>query len=335
MKDRQRGPCGGANSHKRKNPTIVEIAVVGTGVIGRSWIRVFARAGCRTHVYDPSPRQLENALTWLEEDLNLDVADGFINAKDAAEQRAKVTAHQDLSEALDGVGYVQESGPEQLDLKKDIFLHLDRTASIQAILGSSTSGLDMTEIAWGLPGAQRCIVTHPVNPPHVIPVVEVLGGKHTDPGVITRTREFLTSIGQKPVSLNSYVSGFLLNRMQAALVREAIQLVERGVADVAAVDTVICEGLGLRWALMGPFGVANTNADGGLREYFTRYREGYIEDMNDLAPTPCLDQEMIERLGRRTDAMFNSASRREIRRWRDRAVRKICSVKQSDPAPFA
>jgi 3-hydroxyacyl-CoA dehydrogenase len=311
------------------------VAVVGTGVIGRSWIKLFARAGCRTRVYDPNPLQVENALAWQEEDLKLDVADGFIDAKEAAQHREMVTAHQDLGETLDGAGYLQESGPERIDLKKAMFLELDRTAGPETILGSSTSGLDMTEIARGLPGARRCIIAHPVNPPHVIPAVEVLGGKHTDSGVITRTCEFLTSVGQKPVLMNSYVSGFLLNRMQAALVREAIQLVERGVADVEAVDTVICDGLGLRWALMGPFGVANTNADGGIREYFTRYREAYVEAMNDLASTPSLDSEMIERLGQGTDAMFNCTSHNKIRRWRDRAVGKICAIKRSDPGPCA
>jgi len=321
------------NPQGRRHPTIRQAAVVGTGVIGRSWIRVFARAGCRTRVYDPNPSQVEKALAWLEEDLSLDVADGLISAKEAAEQRARVTAHKDLVEALDGAGYLQESGPEEIDLKKAVFLQLDRVAGTQTVIGSSTSGLDMTEIAQGLPGARRCIVAHPVNPPHVIPVVEVLGGEHTDLEVIAKTCEFMSSVGQKPVFLNSYVSGFLLNRMQAALIREAIDLVERGVADVKAVDTVICEGLGLRWALMGPFGVANTNADGGIREYFTRYREAYIEDMNDLGPTPSLDQAMIERLAQGTDAMFNGTSRSEIRRWRDRVLQKVCAVKQSDPSP--
>jgi len=326
--------CDATNPQERRHPTIRQVAVVGTGVIGRSWIRVFTRAGCRTRVYDPSPRQVEHALAWLEENLSLDVADGLISATEAREQRARVTPHKDLGETLDGAGYLQESGPEEIDLKRDVFLQLDRASGIQTIIGSSTSGLDMTDITRGLPGARRCIVTHPVNPPHVIPVVEVVGGKHTDPEVTSKTYEFMSSVGQKPVFLNSYVSGFLLNRMQAALIREAIHLVEQGVADVQAVDTVISEGLGLRWALMGPFGVANTNADGGIREYFTRYREAYIEDMNDLGPTPSLDREMIERLGQGTDDMFNGTSHSDIRRWRDRVAQKVCAVKRSDPAPI-
>ena len=110
----------------------------------------------------------------------------------------------------------------------------------------------MSEIAADLPGAHRCIVAHPVNPPHLIPVVEILPGVKTDPDVVTRTRDFMTSVGQKPVLMNYYVPAFLLNRMQAALLKEAINLVESGVADVDSIDTVIRDGLGLRWALMGP-----------------------------------------------------------------------------------
>ena len=154
----------------------------------------------------------------------------------------------------------------EIELKKAIYARLDGAAAPAAILGSSTSAHDMSEIAAGLPGAHRCIVAHPVNPPHLIPVVEILPGVKTDPDVVTRTRDFMTSVGQKPVLMNYYVPAFLLNRMQAALLKEAINLVESGVADVDSVDTVIRDGLGLRWALMGPFGVANTNADGGIRE---------------------------------------------------------------------
>src|SRR5262249_4697526 len=156
----------------------------------------------------------------------------------------RVSPHADLDEALSGAGYAQESGPEDLSVKRAFFRELDRLANPSTILASSTSAMDMTEIASGLPGSARCIVAHPVNPPHVVPVVEVLPGKGTDPAVVSRTIEFLRAVGQTPVLMNFYVPGFLLNRMQAALLREAFQLVERGVADVDAVDAVIRDGLG-------------------------------------------------------------------------------------------
>jgi 3-hydroxyacyl-CoA dehydrogenase len=216
--------------------------------------------------------------------------------------------------------------------KRAIFTELDRFAPPDAILASSTSALDMSDIAEGLPGAGRTIVAHPVNPPHVIPVVEILPGKRTTTDVVARTRAFLSAVGQSPVLLKLYVPGFLLNRMQAALVREAIHLVECGAADVDAVDAVIRDGLGLRWALLGPFGVANTNADGGIREYFGRYGDSYRELMSDLGPTPSFDRKQIETLGRATDAMTN-APRNEILEWRDRLIRRIRNLKQEDPMP--
>jgi len=294
-------------------PTIVTVAVVGTGVIGRSWARVFARAGCRTHMFDPDRGQAEKAGAWLED-------------------LVQVTVHKDLVSAVSGAGYVQESGPERIESKRAIYAEMDRVASPEAILACSTSALDMTDIASGLAAERRSLVAHPVNPPHVVPVVEVLPGKKTDPVVTRRTCEFLASVGQKPVLLNFYIPGFLLNRMQAALVREAIYLVESGVADVEAVDTVIREGLGLRWALLGPFGVADTNADGGIREYFTRYGSSYAELMNHLGSTPSFDAALIERLGRATDAM-SKASRSEMLRWRDLMIRRIRALKQENPKP--
>ena len=305
---------------KSTMPSIPVVAVVGTGVIGRSWVQVFARAGCETRLYDPDPAQVDKALTWLDQELDADC-------------RALVREYADLEEALAGAGYVQESGPEQIDLKKAIYARLDDAAAPATILGSSTSAHDMSEIAAGLPGAHRCIVAHPVNPPHLIPVVEILPGVKTDPDVVTRTRDFMTSVGQKPVLMNYYVPAFLLNRMQAALLKEAISLVESGVADVDSVDTVIRDGLGLRWALMGPFGVANTNADGGIREYFTRYGQAYKDCMNELGPTPSFDPEMIERLGQGTDAMTGNASLQEICEWRERLIRKIRNLKAEDPHP--
>jgi L-gulonate 3-dehydrogenase len=321
------------STETKVKPSIPVVAVVGTGVIGRSWVQVFARAGCQTRLYDHDPAQVDKALEWLDQDLEAERATASITAEEAKTRRSLVSVHAKLGDALDGAGYVQESGPEQIELKQAIYQSLDETAESQAILGSSTSAHDMSEIATGLAGAHRCIVAHPVNPPHLIPVVEILPGAKTDPDVVSRTLGFMISIGQKPVLMNFYVPAFLLNRMQAALLKEAISLVESGVADVDSIDTVIRDGLGLRWALMGPFGVANTNADGGIREYFTRYRQAYKDCMDELGPTPSFDPEMIERLGCGTDAMTGKASLQEIREWRERLIRRIRKLKAEDPHP--
>ncbi len=314
-------------------PTIDRVAVVGTGVIGRSWIQVFARAGCQVRVYDPDPAQVAAVLEWIRHDLEADRIAGFITAEQADARRALVSTASGLSDALAGVGYVQECGPEQLEVKHTIFAELDKLAPHTTILASSASALDMTEIAAGLAGAPRCLVAHPVNPPHVVPIVEIVPSAATSSDVVASARLFLSSVGQTPVVLNFYVPGFLLNRMQAALLGEAISLVERGVADVDAVDAVVREGLGLRWALMGPFGVANTNADGGVREYFTRYGAAYEQLLSTFAPAPSFTAELVERLGQKTDAMVGSRPRVELQRWRDRLIAKIRALKDADPQP--
>jgi 3-hydroxyacyl-CoA dehydrogenase len=289
--------------------------VVGTGVIGRSWAIVFARAGCRARLYDRDVQQAEKAAELL------------------LPWKTQISVHTDLASALEGVGYVQENSPESLEIKRQVFRDLDAAADPAAILASSTSAFDMSRIADGLPGARRCIIAHPVNPPHVIPAVEVLSGTATDPDVVERTCAFLASVGQTPVRMHKYIHGFLLNRMQFALVREAISLFEQGVADLDDIDAVIRDGLGLRWALMGPFAVANTNADGGIRQYLTGHEQWLMELMDGLGGTPRVDAGLIARLGDAIDQAPGGARRQELRVWRDRMIARINELKRKEPSP--
>lgn len=307
------------------------VAVVGTGVIGRSWMRVFARAGLETRVWDPDPARMDQAWEWYKDDLRRLRKELGLRKAETREERRSVLRCATLEEALAGAHYVQESGPENLEQKRDLFQALDAGAAPKAILASSTSALDMGAIAEGLAGAARCVVAHPVNPPHVVPVVEVVGGPATDPGTVRRTLRFLARVGQTPVLLRRYVPGFLLNRMQAALVREAINLVRDGVATVEAVDAVVREGLGLRWAMMGPFGVANTNADGGVREYLTRFGSSFEGLWRDLATDTALSPELIERLATGTDLMYRRAGREAQRQWRDDMVARLRRLKDAHP----
>jgi L-gulonate 3-dehydrogenase len=312
-------------------PTISTVAVVGTGVIGRSWIVVFARAGCETRAWDPDAAQMERAASWLDAELSHFIASGELTLEAGASWRGRVRWAATLDEAVGGAGYVQESGPEQLDIKRQAYAELDRVAGPEVIIGSSTSALDMTAIAAGLPGAARCIVAHPVNPPHVIPVVEVLGGAMTATETVERTCAFLTSVGQTPVRLKRYAPGFILNRMQAALVREAVNLVAEEVADAEAVDAVIRDGLGLRWALMGPFAVASANANGGAREYFTRYGASYNALWQDLRTDTELTADLVRRIGDETEAMLGGVSVADLMTWRDKLILGIRHLKAQHP----
>ena len=317
-------------------PKIKTVAIVGTGVVGRGWIRVFSRAGCRTKVYDRDQAQLEKNIQWVKQSLDQDVVDGFVSAKDAQRQIEMISVHTELASTLSDAMYIQENTPEKLEVKQAVFAEIDRLADPSAIIATSSSGLDINQIAAGLSGMSRCILAHPYNPPHVTPVVEVLPTKSTPQETTMRTMAFLQSIGQVPVLMNFYIKGFLGNRIQSAVVREAIHLVESGVASVAAVDAVLSYGLGLRWALLGNFGVNTTNADGGIEEYYNRFGNAFIEQMNDLdSKSPAFDTPMIKKIGDGVKEMYGDTPVHEICQWRDRLVRKILQLKREDPCPDA
>ncbi|MFO0995432.1 MAG: 3-hydroxyacyl-CoA dehydrogenase NAD-binding domain-containing protein [Alphaproteobacteria bacterium] len=313
-------------------PIFDTVAVVGSGVIGRSWLRVFTRAGCRTRLYDRDPEQAKRALAWFEEDTALDAREGFASAEDAKRWRSLITHHTSLSDAVAGAGFVQESGPEKIETKRAIYRELDEAAAPATILSTSTSALDINAIAGDLPGAQRCIMAHPCNPPHIIPVVEILANKKTAPEVTKKTIEFLTQVGQKPVVLNWYVNGFLLNRIQAAVVREAFLLVESGVADAEAVDACIKDGLALRWAFIGNFGANHLNADGGIRAYFARYADAYRSMIGDLENrAPNFDDATMAKIVRERGFGETPQQVRAFAQWRDRMIVRLKALKAKHP----
>jgi len=317
-----------------QKPMFETTALVGTGVIGRSWSRVFVRGGCRVRLYDPDPEQARRALRWFHEDVALDVREGFVTKDDEAAWRDRVTVHTDLHEALSGAGYVQESGPERIDLKRAIYEKMDQAAEKDAILASSTSALDVNEFAGAVPGAWRCITAHPVNPPHIVPLVEVQSSAKTKPEVQEKTIAFLAHCGQKPVVLKHYINGFLLNRIQAAVVREAFHLAESGVADAEAIDSVIKDGLALRWAFIGNFGANHLNAPNGIGQYFGRYADAYRSMIGDLnnAP-PAFEKEMMSRIAREIGMGENEEDVKRLSQWRDRMIVRLKALKKDHPRP--
>lgn len=311
------------------------VAIVGTGVIGRSWIRVFARAGFATRIFDPDPEQLSVALAWARASASEDVHLGLYTFAELQAEERRITRCGTLEEALEGATYVQESGPEAIASKQAIYRELDGAAAADVVLGSSTSANDMSVIARGLLGAERCIVAHPVNPPHVIPLVEVLPGEKTRRDVGASTVALLRRAGMAPVVLDCYVPGFVLNRLQAAVMREAVSLVGSGVASPEVVDTVMRDGLGLRWALMGPLGTAHANADGGVGSYFRRYGDAYRSMWADLAAAPEFGDDVLGAITDGMTEMYGDGAVAELAAWRDRMVRRILQLKADDPAPGA
>jgi L-gulonate 3-dehydrogenase len=247
-----------------------KIAIIGTGLIGRAWTMVFARAGHSVKLYDSTAGATEKAIGLIREGLQELQQFGLI--KESPEMVMKrVRNAGTLADAVRDADYVQENTAERLDVKRDVYRQLDEAAPAHCILASSTSTIQTSRFSEGLKGRHRCIVAHPVNPPHVVPVVEISPAPWTSPEVVAKTHALLEKVGQVAIAVRKEVEGFILNRLQAALLLESWRLVKEDYVSVEDLDKCIKDGLGLRWALMGPFETIDLNAPGGVTDYAERY----------------------------------------------------------------
>jgi L-gulonate 3-dehydrogenase len=251
------------------------VAIVGVGLIGRAWAVIFARAGWNVRITDPHVPTLAAAPRLIREELQALACHGLADDPDGA--LARVSVAGSLEEAVVNVEFVQENGPEKLAEKQAIFIQLDRLAPPDALLVSSTSAIPASRFTEMLPGRARCLVGHPVNPPHLVPLVELCGAPWTDPEAIDRARQIYREIGQVPVTIHREISGFVLNRLQGALLAEAFRLVGEGYISAEDLDHTIKDGLGLRWSFLGPFETIELNAPGGIPDYCARYTGFYKE----------------------------------------------------------
>jgi L-gulonate 3-dehydrogenase len=251
------------------------VAIVGVGLIGRAWAAIFARAGWTVRLTDPHGPTLAAAPALIRDELHALAHHGLADDPDGAAARISVAAT--LADALKGVAFVQENGPENIDQKIAIFAELDRLAPPDAVLASSTSAIVASRFTEMLPGRARCLVGHPVNPPHLVPVVEICGAPWTSPDSIVRARTIYEEIGQVPVTVNKEINGFILNRLQGALLAEAFRLVGEGYVSAEDLDHTVKDGLGLRWSFLGPLETIELNAPGGIPDYCARYTGFYKE----------------------------------------------------------
>jgi 3-hydroxyacyl-CoA dehydrogenase len=251
------------------NKPIRRIAIIGTGVIGASWTSLFLAKGLEVTATDVAPnaeaalrRFVEAAWPALK---RLGLAPG------ASQSNLKFTAA--LAEAVKGADLVQENGPERIDFKKKLYGQLDELLPPDVIIASSSSGLTMSEIQSGAAShPERCVIAHPFNPPHLVPLVEIVGGAKTSEATIRRAAEFYTSIGQRTVRLNKEMPGHVANRLQAALAREVYYLVAEGVVSAADVDTALSWGPGLRWGIMGNMMLNHLGGGpGGIEHFFAQF----------------------------------------------------------------
>ena len=293
-------------------------AIVGAGLIGQGWAIVFARAGWQVNVYDPQEGAAQRAKALIEVQLETLHQEGMV--ADPAGALSRIRVSPSLQEALAGVAYVQESSPEILEVKRALFEQLDSLSPPHAILGSSTSTMPASEFTEHLPGRERCLVAHPVNPTYLVPIVELCGAPWTSAEMIERARVLLMEVGQKPVVLNREVEGFVLNRLQGAVLHEAFRLFSEGVASAEDIDATIKHGLGLRWAFIGPFETLDLNSPNGIAEYCERYSGVYESIGASLGKCVPWSGETLQKITReRRDAV--PADQLEQRRlWRDQKL---------------
>lgn len=304
-----------------------KVAIIGTGLIGRAWAMVFARAGWTAALSDPAPGAVEAALEACR--LGLETLAGQGLCADAQGAHSRIVPTAGLAEAVAGADHVQENGPERLDVKQALFAELDRLADPNAILASSTSAIQCSLFTEGLPGRARCLVAHPVNPPHLIPVVELSGARWTDPGILARARATYESIGQSPITVRKEIDGFILNRIQAALLTEAMRLVEGGYVSPQDLDVTVRDGLGLRWSFMGPFETIELNAPGGIQDYCARYTPFFHRLAADAAPASVWDEDAIARVAAAWGPAPQPSEHAAKTRWRDTRLAALAAHKKT------
>ncbi len=304
----------------------MKIGLVGAGLIGRAWAIVFARAGFDVAIWDGDKTATAGSLEFIKARLDDLAAARLVDDVQGTLRRIRPT--DGLEDALAGAGYVQENLPEVLDIKRAIYAKLDALAPADVILASSTSSIPASTFTEGLKGRARCLVAHPVNPPYLIPLVELCGAPWTDRGVVARARSLLERAGQVPITITRELHGFVLNRLQGALLNEAFRLVEDGYVTPSDLDKTIAHGLGLRWSFMGPFETIDLNAPGGLRDYCQRYGALYYDMAKQQAdPRPWTG--VVDRLECERREVLPASGLAERQIWRDRRLMALAAHKKS------
>lgn len=304
--------------------------IVGSGLIGRSWAISFARAGHDVRLWDRDPKAPRAALEFAASVLPELAANGLLDGQEPAEVLARLQPVDALDEALASTDHVQESTAEIVESKRAVFADLDRLAPSHAVIASSTSAILPSHFMDHVAGRGRCLVCHPINPPYLVPAVEVCPSPWTAPETVEKAAAFMRGCGQQPLVMKREIDGFIMNRMQGALLDEAFRLVADGIADVEDVDIGIREGLALRWSFIGPFETIDLNAPGGVRDYAQRYQHIYSGIAAELAGRradwsgPLMDEVEGQRAARLSR---DDLAQRQI--WRDRRLMALAAHKRA------
>ncbi|XP_056097307.1 lambda-crystallin homolog [Rhinichthys klamathensis goyatoka] len=273
------------------------ITVVGSGLIGRSWAMVFLSGGYKVKIYDNKPGQASGAITEIRKQLEeLQQAKMLRGNLTAAEQLSLLSSHDDLQQALEGAFFVQECVFEDLEAKQTVFLEVENLVPESVIISSSTSCLMPSNVFSRVQNRTRCIISHPVNPPYYVRLVELVPHPETLPAVMDVAYSLMTDVGQAPVRLKKEIDGFALNRVQYAIIAESWRLVQDGVISVKDIDLVMSEGLGMRYAFIGPIETMHLNAPEGMEDYLQRYSEGMKRVLTTFGPVPDFSGEPAARI---------------------------------------
>lgn len=305
---------------------INNVAIVGAGLVGSGWAMVFARAGATVRVFDGDAGIRASVLGHIAASL-AELRDvGLVDDVDGV--LARISVADSLAEALADADYVQESVFERTDVKTAVSLEIDRAMRPEAIVGSSSSGIPASAFTEGCVNRSRFLISHPVNPPHLVPVVELVPAPWTDPAVVPAVRDLMERVGQVPVVVTREVEGFILNRLQGALLNEAWALFEEGYATAADIDKTVSYGLGYRWSFMGPFETIDLNAPGGVADYAARLGPLYHAIAQDrTAPRPW-SEELVGRVTAERRAALPVEDLAARRAWRDRKLMQLVAHKR-------
>ena len=310
---------------------ISRVACVGSGLVGQGWATIFLSQGLEVIMQDMSQEILNESMKQVWLNLSFLETQGLAQKGNIEAGRDRIKTTTNIADACGRADYVQESVPDTYEIKKRVFEEMDAAAPAHAILASSASGLLMTDIQEVTTRPERCVLVHPILPVHLIPTVEIAGGEKTSRTTVHEVREFMERMGKSPVVLRREVPGYIINRLQAALLREAIDLVDKGVASPEEVDKAFCRGTGLRDPLVGPF-LRMHIAGNGIEDFIENFAQSYRyrwETMETWTSIPPSAIEAVEK-GTRGMEIVREKSLGEVRAWRDEMLVKILKLIDKD-----
>ena len=308
--------------------SINTVAIIGCGAIGASWSALFLAQGLKVQAFDINPASETYLRNFIRDALPVLSSIGLV--KNTAARPEDVIFTTTMSEALQNVDFVQENGPERIDFKRKLFQEMGEMLGENVIIATSSSGLTCSSIQEGLTAEarpERCVVGHPFNPPHLIPLVEVVGGAQTSPEIITRTMAFYTAVGKQPIHLKKEVPGHVANRIQAAVMREVFHILQQQVCDVQDIDDAVSYGPGLRWGVMGPNTLFHLGGGEGGIEHFADHLLGPLQTW--YAPeNPVVDEGLKEQWIEGTRKAVDKQGYGDLVKQRDEELVRLLNVRK-------